>query len=107
MDGRLKPALKRQMIFLGASFAIGLLLTYFFGFFIGLALNMAIFIGVMLYIRWRQTKALKSLGFSDTVMGGGYTNEGVKIKYVCLSCGAEVKGSRCGKCGSNMKKPIF
>jgi DNA-directed RNA polymerase subunit RPC12/RpoP len=40
-------------------------------------------------------------------MGGGYSNAGVKIKYVCLSCGSEVKGTKCGKCGSNMKKPQF
>jgi hypothetical protein len=107
MDGSLKADMKRQMIFLGASFAVGLLLTYFLGFYIGLALNMAIFVGAMFYIRWRRNKALKSLGFSDATIGRGAMNEGLKLKYICISCGFEVKGTRCGKCGSNMKKPLF
>ena len=37
MDSRLKPVLKRQILLVGASLGIGLLLSYFFGFFVGLA----------------------------------------------------------------------
>ena len=108
MDNRLKPVLKRQILLVGASLGIGLLLSYFFGFFVGLAANMAIFMGAIFYIRWRQQKALKSLGFSDETAGRGYaSNEGMKLKYVCLSCGAEVKGTKCKSCGSGMKKPLF
>jgi hypothetical protein len=107
MDSTLKPVLKRQLLFIGASLGIGLVLTYFFGFLIGYILNMAIFIGVMFYIRRRQINALRSFGFSNERIGGGHTNGSVKLKYVCLSCGAEFKGSRCSKCGSNMKKPLF
>ena len=109
MDSRLKPVLKRQLLLVGASLGVGLLISYYYGFFAGLAANMAIFIGAIFFIRWRQQKALKSLGFSDETAGGGYYGgEGrAKLKYVCLSCGAEVKGAKCRSCGSSMKKPLF
>jgi hypothetical protein len=107
MDSSLKPVLKRQLLVIGASLGAGLVVSYFYGFFAGLAVNMAVLIGMIFYIRRKQLKALRELGFSDESIGGGYANSSVKLKYVCLSCGAEVKGSRCDKCGSNMKKPLF
>jgi hypothetical protein len=107
MDSTLKPALKRQILFIGASLGTGLVVSYFFGFLIGLAANMAVLVGIMFYIRRKQLRALRSFGFGNETMGGGYSNAGVKIKYVCLSCGSEFKGTQCSKCGSNMKKPQF
>lgn len=106
MDNSLKPVLKRQAIFIGASLGAGLVLTYFFGFLVGLTANIAIFMAAIFFIRWRQQKALKSLGFGSQSVGRGYEVPGVKLKYVCLSCGAEVKGDRCS-CGSRMRKPLF
>lgn len=107
MDSTLKPVLKRQLLVIGASLGTGLVVSYFFGFLIGLAANIAVLVGIMFYIRRRQIRALRSFGFGDEMAGGGYSGARVKIKYVCLSCGEEVKGTRCGKCGSNMKKPLF
>ncbi len=107
MDSTIKPVLKRQILFIGAALGTGLVVSYFFGFLVGLAANLAVLIGLMFYIRRRQLRALRSFGFGNETMGGGYSNAGVKIKYVCLSCGSEVRGTRCGKCGSNMKKPLF
>jgi hypothetical protein len=107
MDSTLRPVLKRQLLLIGASLGAGLFFTYLFGFFIGLAVNMAVFVGIMFYIRRKQLKALKSLGFSNEAIGGGYANAGVRLKYLCLSCGVEVKGAKCGNCGSKMKKPLF
>lgn len=106
MDSTLKPVLRRQIVFLGASFGAGLLLTYFFGFLVGITANIAIFLGAIFLIRWRQQKALKSLGLGNQTAGRGFEQAGVKVKYVCLSCGAEVKGDKCS-CGSRMKKPLF
>lgn len=100
MDGRLDPVYKRQAIFLAASLGVGLVLTYFFGFFVGMAANIAILLAAVFYIRLRQARALGTLG-----LGG--QREGVRLKYACLACGAEFKGSRCGRCGSSMKKPVF
>ena len=103
MDSTLKPMLKRQLLVIGASLGAGLVFTYFFGFFIGLAVNIAVMVAIIFYIRRKQLGALSSFGFSDETAGYGTT----KLKYICLSCGAEVKGARCGNCGSNMKKPLF
>ena len=107
MDSTLKPVLKRQILVLGASLGTGIVVSIFFGFLIGLAANIAVLVGIVFYLRRRQLRALRSLGFSDETAGGGYSNGRVKLRYVCLSCGEEVKGARCGKCGSNMKKPLF
>jgi hypothetical protein len=107
MDSTLNPAVKRQLLFIGASLGISLVLTYFFGFLIGFALNIAIFVGLIFYIRKKQTKGLRSFGFSDERAGGGYANSGTGLKYVCLSCDAKVSGSKCSRCGSKMKKPVF
>ena len=107
MDGSLKPVLKRQIIFVAVSLTVGIVLTMLFGFIVGLAANIAIFVGAMLFIRYRQARALRSLGFGSDTAGRGYASDAVKLKYICLSCGAEVKGARCASCGSNMKKPLF
>jgi hypothetical protein len=107
MDSTLKPIIKLQLLFIGASLGISLLLTYLFGFIAGITLNILIFIGIIFYIRRRQMKALRTFGFSDERVGRGYTNSGVKLKYICLSCNAEFNDSKCRKCGSKMKKPIF
>jgi hypothetical protein len=103
MDSTLKPVLKRQLLVVGASLGAGLVFTYFFGFFIGLAVNIAVMVGIIFFIRRKQLGALRSFGFGNESAGYG----SMKLKYVCLSCGAEVKGVRCGSCGSNMKKPLF
>lgn len=107
MDGTLRPVLKRQLLFVGASLGAGLLFTYLFGFIWGLLANIAVLIGIIFYIRRKQMNALKSLGFSDETVGRGYMKTPTRLKYVCLSCGEDFKGSRCSKCGSTMKKPIF
>ena len=105
MDGALRPVLKKQLLGIGASLAAGLVFTYFFGFFIGLIVNIAVMMGVIFYIRRRQIRALRSLGFGEE--SAGPYGAGAKLKYICLACGAEVKGARCSRCGSNMKKPLF
>lgn len=104
MDTTLRLVIKRQILVIGAALGAGLLVTLLTGnVLIGLAVNIAIFIGLIFYIRRKQVGALRTLGLSESSMG--YSVD--KLKYICLSCGAEVKGSRCSRCGSNMKKPLF
>lgn len=107
MDSTLRPVLKRQILFVGISLAVGILLSIFIDPLVGLAANVGIFVAAVMYIRWRQRKALSAFGFGDETAGRGHLGDGVKLKYVCLSCGAEVKGVKCKSCGSSMKKPLF
>ena len=106
MNGALRPVLKKQIMFVAAMLGTGLVLTYFFGFLIGITANIAIFVAAIFYIRWRQQKALKAFGFGSLTAGHGHERESVRIKYVCMSCGAQVRGSTCA-CGSRMRKPLF
>lgn len=107
MDSTLRPVLKRQILFVGISLSVGILLSIFIDPLIGLAANIGIFVAAVMYIRWRQRKALSAFGFGDETAGRGRASDSVKLKYICLSCGAEVKGSKCKSCGSSMKKPLF
>ncbi|MEO9294794.1 MAG: hypothetical protein ABI347_04255 [Nitrososphaera sp.] len=107
MDSTLRPVLKRQILFVGISLAVGILLSIFIDPLVGLAANIGIFVAAVMYIRWRQRKALSAFGFSDESAGRGHASDSVKLKYACLSCGAEVKGVKCKSCGSSMKKPLF
>jgi len=105
MDSTLRPVLKRQLLVLGAGLGAGLIVAFFFDIFIGLAVNIAVMLGMIFYIRRKQLGALRTLGFSNE-SAGGFGGDS-RLKYICLSCGAEVKGARCSRCGSNGKKPPF
>ena len=112
MDNNVKPVIKRQLLIIGGSLAACFVVGYVFGYFIGIILNIAIFVGILFYIRKRQVSALRSLGFSDERAGGAgfgwFSKDPVKVRYLCLGCGAEVSGiTSCNKCGSKMKKPTF
>jgi hypothetical protein len=104
MDENLKPLIKRQLLLIGASFGIYLIVTYFFGFMAGFIANIAVLLAIVFFIRRKQPNALRMFGFSNR---STYSNHEIKLKYSCLACGAEVKGLECDKCGSKMKKPIF
>jgi len=103
------PAYRRQLLFVIGTLGAGLAVTYFFGFLVGFAVNIGLLVALTFYVRYRRMKALKSFGFSSESVGGGFASggTGARLKYVCLSCGAEMTGARCARCGSNMKKPIF
>lgn len=103
VDDSLKPLIKRQLLFIGVSFGIYLVFTHFFGFMIGFIANIAVLLAIIFFIR-RKPNALRLFGFSNE---STYSNHEIKLKYNCLSCGAEVKGLECKKCGSKMKKPYF
>ena len=107
MDSALSPAYKRQAVLLIATIAAGLILTYYFGLVIGLAINTGLLVALALYVRRRRTNALKSLGFSSETAGAGHMSDSVKMRYLCLACGAQVNGVTCARCGSKMKKPVF
>jgi hypothetical protein len=101
MHNDLKPILKTSLLFIGASFGINFIVVYFFGFIAAFIVNTVFFVGIMFYIRIKRLGAQRPLGRSY------YGNEGIRLRYMCLSCEAEMKGLKCSKCGSKMKKPLF
>lgn len=116
MEGEyLKELQQFQLLFLGGSIGFSMLLTYLFGLMLGLSLFISAYIGIILYIRKKQSKALKSLGLSDSNtnnnggqhINGSISHGGIKPTYICLSCGKKVSGRVCRKCGSYMKKAVF
>jgi hypothetical protein len=107
MDTSLSPAYKRQALLLVATIATGLITMYFFGLLIGMAVNTGLLIALAFYVRKKQTAALKKFGFGSNSSSSYSSGGPSRLKYVCLACTAQVTGVRCGKCGSNMKKPVF
>ena len=120
--------LKLQILFVGVSVGVSLIVTYFFGFMIGSVLNIVMLFGIIYYIRRKQTTkefgsfSSSLFGFSDKSPSSSsppsssssrisnnssIINTDRSIKYVCLTCSTKVTGRTCRKCGSHMKKPVF
>jgi hypothetical protein len=112
MNNPLIPLLKRLLLLIGVGIGIYLVLSYFFGLLVSFIVNTALFIGIIFYIRKKQTAGLRLFGFDDNNNNSNSNDRydidtNTKLKYICISCRAEVKGSECKKCGSKIKKPIF
>src|SRR3954451_15750858 len=111
MNNPLSSSSKRPLILIGAGIGIYLVVSYFLGALIGFIVNTALFIGIIFYIRKKQTAGLRLFGFNDNNNSNNNDQYGIdknaKLKFSCISCDAEVKGAKCKKCGSKMKKPIF
>lgn len=110
----LPSILVRQLAIITSGVAISVTLTSFFGAGIGLMLNILIFIGIIAYIRRNKLRVVRSLFFSDRIgVSRGVSrrrsdmNGSLRVNYICLVCGSEVKGVRCNKCGYSMKKATF
>lgn len=88
----------RMITWLLVSMAISMVLTYFFGLFIGLAMAIGIFILLSIYIRKRAIRG--AMGGSGMFGSGG-------VNYVCIACGRRYKGGSCPRCGSKMKRAEF
>ena len=112
MNNPLIPILKRPLLLIGVGIGTYLVVNYFFGLLVGFIINTALFIGIIFYVRKRQNAGSRLFGFDDNNKNSNSNDRydidtNTKLKYICISCGAEVKGSKCKKCGSKMKKPIF
>jgi hypothetical protein len=115
MNNPLSPSSKRPLLLIGAGIGIYLVVSYLFGVLVGFIVNTALFIGIIFYIRKKQTAGLRLFGFDDNNNNNNNSNsndqygidKNTKLKFSCISCDAEVKGSKCKKCGSKMKKPKF
>jgi E3 ubiquitin-protein ligase DOA10 len=107
MNDRIVSVFGRQLIFIVSSLGISTLLLFYFGIFVGFILSIIIFLALIFYIRSNEIKALKSFGFSNEKMQGLARKSKPVLRYACISCGREFTGSKCKKCGSKIKKPLF
>jgi hypothetical protein len=109
MNNPLNPSSKQPLILIGVGIGIYLVVSYILGVLVGFIVNTALFIGIIFYIRKKQTAGSRLFGFDDNNNNNSNDQYGIdkksKLKFSCISCNAEVKGSKCKKCGSKMKKP--
>ena len=89
-----KRFLLRQTMWMGASLALSVLLSFFFPFYIALPILIGTFIAVNYYFRKRMMKRI----------GGFYAFERNSISYYCMACGTKHTDVSCPKCGSKMKR---
>ncbi|MFQ5969729.1 MAG: hypothetical protein ACE5J2_04470 [Nitrososphaerales archaeon] len=85
----------KMIVWMVATAAVSIVLTYYFGFIIGLALAFGVFILLNIMVRRR---ALRS-GFGGTFRLG--------VTYRCIQCGHRFKGGACPRCGSKMRSAEF
>ena len=109
MGSQIRPILRRPILFIACSLALSFTLTLFFGFLIGIVINMALFTAVAFYNRSSQLGTPEKFGYDDKIMGRRQRvhKKDMKLKYLCLVCGSEVLDITCKTCGSRMKKPVF
>lgn len=103
-----------QLLFIGASVGLYVLLRYLFGFLVAFSIIAILFVGIILYARRLRDDPFRPFSYRDASFSRGMNDlhrnvddEKIKIRYSCLLCGEEVRGLRCNKCGSHMKKPVF
>ena len=97
----------QQMMWIMASLALSLVLTYFLGWY-GLIPAIGIFLFISYYMRKRAMARMGMSGgggggFGGMLGGGG----GGGINYVCIACGHRFKGGACPRCGSKMRRADF
>ena len=111
MNKIIKPMLKRQLVIIGFGVALYFLVAQFFGYLIGLMANTLFFMCVIFYIGRKNRRSFhrsNPVNYRRAVNIGKYiSDETTRLKYVCLSCGAETKNVQCGECGSKIRKPLF
>ena len=95
---------------MGIGIALCFLVSYFFGLLIGFMANTLFFVWFTVYIRRIDSKNRRTnlVNYRRAVNIGKFiTDETTRLKYICLSCGAEFRDRHCSKCGSKVRKPLF
>ncbi|MGI8831136.1 MAG: hypothetical protein ACR2IS_00705 [Nitrososphaeraceae archaeon] len=106
----IKPILKRQLLIMGIGVALCFLVSYFFGFLIGFMANTLFFVCFTFYIRRIDSNNRRTnlVNYRRAVNIGKFTaDDTTRVKYICLSCGAEFRNKQCSICGSKFRKPLF
>ena len=106
----IKPILKRQLLIIGIGVGLYFLISYFFGLLIGFMVNTLFLICFIFHFRRIDSKNRRTnlVNYRRAVnIGRLPADETARLKYNCLSCGAEVWDRQSNKCGSKVRKPLF
>jgi hypothetical protein len=87
-----KQFLLNQIIWLGISLGISIIISILLPFPISLVAIVGVFILLSFYMRKTMMKR----------MGPGIGSD--KLKYYCMNCGSQHSQAACPKCGSKMKR---
>ena len=93
-----------QMIWMGISFGISIVISMLVPFPISLVIIMGVFILLNLYMRNRM---MRRMGMGGGMLFGPMSSSmfgGNSLRYYCMSCGMQHKQAACPKCGSKMKR---
>lgn len=100
---------RRGLLFAVSIMGASILVTYFLGFGIGFMVNVFLFMGVLLYVRRKESNQLDLANYrrENYSSNGSDAGLGTSLGYICLACGSNVREKTCSECGSNMKKAVF
>jgi hypothetical protein len=96
-----------QLVWLGISFGISIMISMLIPFPISLVIIVGTFLLLNVYLRRRMMARMGSLKASN-ILGGMFsptaTYSSSPLKYYCMSCGTQHKQVACPKCGSKMRR---
>jgi hypothetical protein len=102
-----KQFIINQLMWLGISFGISIVISMLVPFPISLVTIIGVFILLNFYMRKRMMKRMQ-IGGSGGGMFGSLSSSTTfgdsSLKYYCMSCGTLHKQIACPKCGSKMKR---
>jgi len=100
---------RRGLLFAVSIMGASILVTYFLGFGIGFMVNVFLFMGVILYVRRKESNQLDLANYrrENYSSNGNDAGLGTSLGYICLACGSNVREKTCSECGSNMKRAVF
>ena len=94
-----------QLVWIGISFGISIMVSMLIPFPISLVAIVGTFLLLNFYLRRRMIARMGSV--QGTIMGGMFSPtsaDGASLKYFCMSCGIHHTQAACPKCGSKMKR---
>lgn len=98
-----------QLALLAGGVGIATIITFLFGAAAGFLVNVILFTAIAIYFRKNPWYDLLTKSVQKRLLDHreNLARDFRKVNYFCLVCGSEVRGIKCIKCGSGMKKATF
>jgi hypothetical protein len=95
-----------QLVWIGISFGIGLVISILIPFPISLVVIVGTFLLLNFYLKGRMIARTGSISGTG-ILGGMFSPTAAyadSMKYYCMRCGTQHKQIECPRCGSKMKR---